>query len=264
VIERQAIAALCAREAQGFVQRHPRCASLARDSERHFLFGVPMHWMDDWGTPSPLFVQQACGAHLVCADGHQHADFCLADSAAMFGHSPPALARGLVTRADHGFGAMLPGVDTPQVGRLLAQRFGLPLWQMALSATDANRFCLRWALAATGRPRILVFDGCYHGTVDDVFVDREILTGGEVRLRTRASLLGQVSDLTENTRVVEFNDLRALAHALADRSVACVMARAGNDQCRHGAAQRGISSAPARVVRCQRHVAPARRNTHPE
>lgn len=222
--DRRSVAALQARERDSFVQRHPRCAALGRESARHFLYGVPMHWMNDWGTPSPLFVSEARGARLVCADGHEHVDFCLADTGAMFGHSPPALARALSARLQRGVGAMLPGEDTPAVGALLAKRFGLPLWQLALSATDANRFCLRWARAVTGRRRILVFDGCYHGNVDDVFVDLAEAPGGGRVPVVRPGLLGQVVDLTANTRVVDFNDLGALERALADRSVACVLA----------------------------------------
>ncbi len=224
VINRAAIAALNEREARAYARRHPRCAELGTAGAAHFLYGVPMHWMNDWGTPSPLFVQRAAGVCLACADGHEHLDFCLADTAAMFGHSPPALVAALAARAGDGLGAMLPGTAAPEVGRLLAARFGLPLWQFALSASDANRFCLRWARAVTGRSRVLVFDGCYHGTVDETFVDRELSPGGKVSVHTRASLLGQVQDLTRDTRVVEFNDAAALVEALADRSVACVIA----------------------------------------
>jgi len=225
MISPSTIRALHVREAQRFGERHPRCAALARAGAQHFLYGVPLHWMSDWGTPTPVFVHEAQGAHLTCADGHVHADFCLADTAAMFGHSPPALAQVVGERARHGLGTMLPGEEAPALGALLAQRFGLPLWQLALSATDANRFCLRWARAATGRPNIVVFDGCYHGTVDDVFVDLVDAGGaGATVPRTRASLLGQVVDLTAHTRVVEFNDLPALQRALADGSVACVIA----------------------------------------
>ena len=66
---------------------------------------------------------------------------------------------------------MLPTADAAWVGAELARRFGLPVWQFALSATDANRFALRIARLATGRRRILVFDWCYHGTVDETLVD---------------------------------------------------------------------------------------------
>ena len=88
-----------------------------------------------------------------------------------------------------------------------------------MTATDANRFVLRWVRAATQRKVLLVFNGCYHGTVDDVFVD--LVEGQAVQ---RDSLLGQVQDLTQTTRVIEFNDLAALEAALAPGDVACVLA----------------------------------------
>ncbi|MGC9163083.1 MAG: transaminase, partial [Thiomonas sp.] len=99
------------------------------------------------------------------------------------------------------------------------QRFGLPMWQFTASASDANRFVLRWARAVTGRKHIVVFNGCYHGTVDDVFVD----LAADGSTHARRSLLGQVHDLTAFTRVVEFNDLDALRAALAAGDVACVL-----------------------------------------
>jgi glutamate-1-semialdehyde 2,1-aminomutase len=137
----------------------------------------------------------------------------------MFGHAPQAVAQALAQQAQRGFTTMLPGVDAVAVGAALAQRFGLPYWQFAMTASDANRFALRWARAATGRQKIVVFNGCYHGTVDDVFVD--LVDGAPTQ---RASLLGQVHDLLPHTRVVEFNDLAALEQALADGEVACVLA----------------------------------------
>ncbi len=225
MIDRTALRELAARERQRFSERHPQCAALAQASAAHFLYGVPMHWMRDWGTPSPLFVKEAIGARLTCADAHSHSDFCLADTAAMFGHSPPGLSRAIAERARRGLGAMLPGEDAPRVGALLAERFGLAQWQLALSASDANRFCLRWARAVTGRPDIVVFDGCYHGTVDDVFVDLEFRDDARAPVaHTRASLLGQVADVAQHTRSVEFNDLPALERALTGRDIACVIA----------------------------------------
>ena len=147
------------------------------------------------------------------------ADFCLGDTGAMFGHAPPAVTAALQCQAAMGLTTMLPNEDGAVVAELLAQRFGLPMWQFAMTATDANRFVLRWMRAATGRPVLLVFNGCYHGTVEDVFVD--LVDGVAVQ---RDSLLGQVHDLTQTTRVVEFNDLAALEAALAPGDVASVLA----------------------------------------
>ncbi|HET9823523.1 MAG TPA: aspartate aminotransferase family protein [Burkholderiaceae bacterium] len=211
--------ALLRAEREAFAARNPRSRALSHDAAAHLMFGVPLHWMNDWGTPFALHVREALGARLIDVDGHERVDFCLGDTGAMFGHAPEPVARALAAQAARGATAMLPGEDAAPVAALLAERFGLPFWQFALTATDANRFVLRWLRAASGRRRLLVFNGCYHGTVDDVFVD---LVDG--RPTPRASLLGQVHDLTAHTVVVEFNDLAALEAALAAGDVACVLA----------------------------------------
>ena len=211
--------ALRARERASYVARNPQSARLAGEAARHLLFGVPMHWMNDWSTPFALTVGEASGARFRDVDGHDYVDFCLGDTGAMFGHAPPAVARAVARQATRGYTAMLPSEDAAPVAAELARRFGLPYWQFALSASDANRFVLRWLRAATRRDKILVFNGCYHGTVDDVFVD--LVDGVPTQ---RDSLLGQVHTLTDHTVVVEFNDLPALEAALARGDVACVLA----------------------------------------
>jgi glutamate-1-semialdehyde 2,1-aminomutase len=211
--------ALARAERARFEAANPCSRSLAARSAEHMMFGVPLHWMNDWATPFPLHVAEARGARLVDADGQTRIDFCLGDTGAMFGHSPPPVTLALQRQAARGMTTMLASEDAAAVSSLLAQHFGLPLWQFAMTATDANRFVLRWLRAATGRPVLLVFNGCYHGTVDDVFVD--LVDGRAVQ---RDSLLGQVHDLTATTRVVEFNDLAALEAALAPGDVACVLA----------------------------------------
>lgn len=217
-IARTAIDAVIAVERDRYVREHPRAAAIGADGIEGFYQGVPMHWMRDWPLPFPPIVTQAQGARLTDLDGHVLADFCLGDTGAMFGHAPAPVAAAIKAQAERGLTFMLPTPDTVAVGALLVERFGLPHWQVATTATDANRFALRVARAVTGRSRILVFHGCYHGTVDETFVR---LTGGEPS--HRPGLLGQVADLTAHTRIVEFNDLPALAAALAAEDVACVI-----------------------------------------
>lgn len=202
-----------------YAMQNPASQALAQRAAEHLMFGVPLHWMNDWATPFPLHVAAARGARLTDVDGHERIDFCLGDTGAMFGHAPAPVVRAVAAQAARGCTAMLASEDAAWVGEELARRFGLPVWQAAMTASDANRFLLRWIRAATGRSTIVVFNGCYHGTVDDVFVD---LVDG--RARPRDSLLGQVHDLTRHTRVVEFNDLPALEAALAAGDVACLLA----------------------------------------
>jgi glutamate-1-semialdehyde 2,1-aminomutase len=121
---------------------------------------------------------------------------------------------------------MLPTEEAVEVGRLLAERFGLPFWQCTLSASDANRALIRWARAVTGKARILVFDGCYHGMVEDCFVGLE---GGQTR--ADPGLLGQVHDLTIGARAAPFNDIGALEAALAPGDVAAVLAEPAMTNC---------------------------------
>lgn len=208
-----------AQERARYAETHPQSAALAAQAQQHLLFGVPLHWMKDWGTPFALHVDHASGAVVTDVDGHALVDFCLGDTGAMFGHAPAPVANALVQQATRGYTTMLATADAADVGQRLSARFGLPFWQFAMSATDANRYTVRWIRAATGRKKILVFNGCYHGTIEDVFVD--LVDGQPVQ---RDSLLGQVHDLTEHTVVVEFNDLAALDTALAGGDVACVLA----------------------------------------
>jgi len=213
------IAAIFEAERESYVAAHPRSLALAGHGIAGFYQGVPMHWMRDWSMPYPSLVASARGAVLTDVDGNEYADFCLGDTGSMFGHSPAPVAEAIGRQAERGLTYMLPTEDAIEVGRLLAERFGLPHWQVATTATDANRFALRVARAVTGRPKILVFNGCYHGTVDETFVR---LVGG--RAVNRPGLLGQAADLTQLARVVEFNDLPALEAALAHGDVACVIA----------------------------------------
>ena len=205
-------------ESHRYAAARPRSQARTARGIAGFYDGVPMHWMRDWSMPFPFVVEEARGATLRDVDGHEYADFCLGDTASMFGHSPAPVAEALARQATRGLTYMLPTEDAIEVARLLVERFGLPHWQVATTATDANRFALKVARAVTGRRTILVFNGCYHGTVDETLV--QLVDG---RAAPRPGLLGPASDPTQHTRVVEFNDVDALRAALAPHDVACVI-----------------------------------------
>ncbi len=219
LITENAIAAMLQREKNLFVQRNPQSEKLSGEAAKHWLRGVPMHWMVDWETPHPLFLEKANGVDLTDVDGNSYIDFCLGDTGAMFGHSPPAVVETLIRESANGFTTMMPSQDAVIVGQLLADRFKLPFWQVTTSASDANRSVIRWCRAITGRQKILVFNHCYHGAVDEaaVTIDRGFA-------ENNPALIGEPRDLTERTVVVEFNDIPALAKALASNDIACVLA----------------------------------------
>jgi glutamate-1-semialdehyde 2,1-aminomutase len=210
---------LLARELAGFEETHPRSGELALRARASLLAGVPMHWMVRWAGGFPVFATDAEGAHFRDVDGHEYVDFCLGDTGAMTGHSPAPVVEAIAAQAARGITLMLPSEDALWVGGELSRRFGLARWQFALTATDANRFVLRLARHITGRPKVLVFNWCYHGTVDETFAT---LDGG--RVVDREGNLGPPVPLDETTRVVEWNDVDALERELAAGDVACVLA----------------------------------------
>ncbi|MEQ1719444.1 MAG: aspartate aminotransferase family protein [Hyphomicrobium sp.] len=243
-IPAQRVSAMLEADRALFAQNNPRSAALAAEAVGHWLKGVPMHWMVDWGTPFPLFVESASGVELVDADAHRYVDFCLGDTGAMFGHSPPAIAQAIAAQAARGLTTMLPGPDVAIAGRLLERRFGLPFWQVTATASDANRSVIRWARAATGRPKLLVMNGCYHGAVDDTFVTLE-----NGKPRNRPGLVGEVRDVTEFTVVIEFNDIAALERALAGNDVALVLAEPVMTNCGMVLPDAGYHEALRRLTR---------------
>jgi glutamate-1-semialdehyde 2,1-aminomutase len=210
---------LVERERQQFIERRARSRQLAERAQAHWLSGVPMHWMADWGTPFPVSFAAAEGTSLRDVDGIEYIDFCLGDTGALFGHSPPAIASAIARQAARGLTCMLPDERVATVGEALAARFGLPFWQVTQTATEANRAVLRWARAITGRPKVLVFQGCYHGTVDETMVR---LRAG--RTVAREGAIGPPFDNAAAAKVIEFNDFDALEPALSVGDVAAVIA----------------------------------------
>lgn len=209
---------LAQREARRFAASRPKAKAALDKRAGNFLDGVPLHWMKDWPMPHLPLVAKAKGARITDIDGYEIDDFCLGDTGSMFGHSPAPVAKAIRQQATRGLTYMLPTEDALEAGALLTETFGPFRWQIATTATDANRFAIRVARAVTGRPKILVFNGCYHGTVDDTMVE---LANG--RTQNRQGLMGQVADLTLGATCVEFNDLAAVEAALQTGEIAAIL-----------------------------------------
>jgi glutamate-1-semialdehyde 2,1-aminomutase len=218
-IDRTRLQSLMQREQQRYVKDRPKSKALFERAQKSLLGGVPMNWMVKWAGAFPPFVREAQGAEFFDVDGHRYIDFCLGDTGAMTGHSPSYVVKAAEEQLRRGITLMLPSEDAPTIGEELQKRFELPYWQFTLTATDANRFCIRLARQITGRPKILVFNWCYHGTVDETFIT--LLKDGSTE--ARSGNLGPPVDPSVTTKVVEFNDLKALEKALVPKDVACVL-----------------------------------------
>lgn len=203
-----------------FHKTHPKSHELYQRARKSLHGGVPMLWMIRWAGSFPVFVKEAKGARFTDVDGNSYIDFCLGDTGAMTGHSPDATIEAINEQIQKGITLMLPYEDVIWVGEELQRRFKLPYWQFALTATDANRFALRMARLITGRPKILVFNYCYHGSVDETLITLD----EEGTPIPRPNNMGPQIDPRLTTKVIEFNDIAALETALSARDVAAVLA----------------------------------------
>lgn len=206
-------------EVNRFVQEHPKSQHEATRLKNSLVAGVPMPWMKRWAGPFPIIADRARGGTIVDIDDHEYVDFCLGDTGSMTGHANAPISHSISTQAQRGFTTMLPSTDIAWVADHLSERFGMDKWQFCLSATDANRFSLRIARQLTGKPKIVVNDWCYHGTVDETLV----ILDEDGKTVSRPGAIGPQVQPGLTTIAVPYNDLAAMEQALAGGEVACVL-----------------------------------------
>ena len=219
MIAESRIAELMKSEVERFIEQHPKSQAVADQSHASLLAGVPMPWMKRWAGPFPVVADRAEGGSIFDIDGNKYVDFCLGDTGSMTGHANAPISQAISLQAQRGFTTMLPSSDISWVANHLAERFRMSKWQFCLSATDANRFSLRIARALSGKPKIVVNDWCYHGTVDETLV----ILDEEGQTVSRPGAIGPQVDPGITTLAVPFNDLDAMERALATGEVACVL-----------------------------------------
>ena len=219
MIAESRIAELMKSEVEHFIDQHPESQAVANQSHSSLLAGVPMPWMKRWAGPFPVVADRAEGGSIFDIDGNKYVDFCLGDTGSMTGHANAPISQAISLQAQRGFTTMLPSSDISWVANHLAERFRMSKWQFCLSATDANRFSLRIARALSGKPKIVVNDWCYHGTVDETLV----ILDEKGQTVSRPGAIGPQVDPGTTTLAVPFNDLDAMERALATGEVACVL-----------------------------------------
>jgi glutamate-1-semialdehyde 2,1-aminomutase len=220
MIDRNRLAQLNDIELKTFVARNPK--SKAAYAKAEHLFGrVPMTWMNKKAGGFPVYFDRAVGNRIWDIDGNEYIDFALGDTGAMAGHSAPVVVDAITKRVKDlgGLTAMLPTEDAEWVATNLSERFGMAKWSFSLTATDANRWAIRLVRAITGKPKILFNAYCYHGSVDEAL----IVVGPDGEGMSRPGNVGSPVDVTETSRVAEFNDLAGLERQLKNGDVAAVL-----------------------------------------
>jgi glutamate-1-semialdehyde 2,1-aminomutase len=213
------------RELAVFRERTPRSAEWLVDAERRMPGGVPMAWMRSLYRHAPVVAVRGWGSRFEDLDGNVYVDFNACDLAMPAGFAPEPIVRAIHDQALLGNHFLLPTSDAVEVCRLLSERFGLPQWQFTLSATGANTDAIRIARVATGRSTVLVFDGKYHGHLDQTLWSRGDDGGME------GDLTGLDPSTAQTTDVLPYNDPEALRARLARGDVAAVLVESALTNC---------------------------------
>jgi glutamate-1-semialdehyde 2,1-aminomutase len=200
-----------------FHAERPRSAELWAQAWKVMPNGVPMSWHRGSYHHAPLWVAEGRGARFTDVDGFTYSDFNIADMSMFCGYAPEPVVRAVSDRMARGNQFLLPTEDAIVVAEELTRRYTLPMWQFTLSASQANTEAIRVARVATGRDKVLLFDGKYHGHFDEALV--ELAPDGSLRAEERGLPVGGVA----HTVVVPFNDPDALADALAAGGIALVL-----------------------------------------
>lgn len=151
---------------------------------------------------TPYFVAEGEGAYVVDADGKRYVDWVQSYGATILGHAHAAVVEAVRDAAGHGmtFGAPTPGEVA--LAELVCERVpGVELVRLVSSGTEATMSALRLARAATGRDRLIIFDGCYHGHSDG------LLAGGGSGMATLGvpASAGVTKAAVGDTMVVPYN-----------------------------------------------------------
>jgi glutamate-1-semialdehyde 2,1-aminomutase len=240
----QRLAALHARELEQFIARTGRSAALLERGRRSMIKGVPMSWM--WGLyrHPPIFVESGRGPLFWDVDGNAYLDFNVVDLALTMGFGAEPIAAAVGEAARRGAHFLLPIEESIDVAEKLAALTAVPFWQFTLSASGANAEVLRIARSLTRRDKLLIFEGHYHGHLDDALVERDAHG-------VRPAMCGLPAGIEERTCVVPFNDLTALEAALSRRDIALVLTEPALSNCTLVLPQPGYLQAVHEL--CQRH-----------
>ena len=236
------LATMRKREEALMAKRSPRSAAMLQRAHRSMPNGVPMAWMSGLYRFAPIFAQSGDGPAFTDIDDNRYLDFNLCDLSVTMGFNHPAIVGAVSSQIARGAHFLLPTKDAVTVTELLAQRVGVPFWQFTLSASGANTEVIRLARAFTRRDKVVVFDGHYHGHIEETLVKTE-------GPRSVPALEGLSLDAARHTVIVPFNDLEALDRALTEKDVALVLTEPALTNCNVVLPQKGFLDGVRAITR---------------
>ena len=210
------------RELATYAARTPRSQAATDRARRVMPAGVPSSFQayDPW----PVVVKHAGGSRMIDVDDNEYVDYDMGFGALFAGHMHPAVRAAVEAQLDAGSLYVTPCELNAEVGEILADRYGFPLWRPTNSGTEATMDAIRLARGATGRDRIVKVEGGYHGHHDEVMISNKppLDAAGPADApfsvpQCAGITAGTVADVT----VVPYNDAEALDRALANDDVAC-------------------------------------------
>jgi glutamate-1-semialdehyde 2,1-aminomutase len=222
----QLIADLTRQEFSVFEQRTPRSKAATQNAVEVMPLGAPTNVCSLY--PYPLHIERGQGVTLTDIDGNEYIDFGLGYGSLPFGHANPHVIKAAYEQMQKGthFGAVTGAVV--DYAEHLCHRFGLNWVRFSASGTEATMDAIRLARAKTRRNFVIKFEGAYHGAHADTFISiNQDLTP---QMGSDEHPVGVITDdsfpasVTENVRIVPFNDLQAVEAALALDDVACLIA----------------------------------------
>ncbi len=200
-----------AQEIATYEKRTPR----SKQAHTRALDRIPLGVASNYRAydPYPLFVREGKGGHLWDVDGNEYIDFNLSFGALLAGHSHPAVVRAVESRLRGGTAYGMPHNMEWELADEICRRYPVDMVRFGSTGTEATMHAVRLARAATGRDRIVKFEGAYHGLHDAALVS----------VKPHLEEVGSIEDPTPisggagipathiaNTLVATFNNLRSV------------------------------------------------------
>ncbi len=171
---------------------------------------------------TPRFIQRAQGAYMWDADGRRYIDYIGSWGPMILGHGHPAVLEAVQKAAVDGFSFGAPTEREVELAEEIIRHVpSMEMIRLVSSGTEAGMSAIRLARGATGRAKIIKFNGCYHGHADSLLVK----AGSGLATFGHATSAGVPPEVVQHTLVLEYNDVAQLeeAFALHGKDVACVI-----------------------------------------